>query len=138
MNKIVILHGWTTTTEKWNVFLSILETHHISYELLQIPGLTQETNRVWTMDDYVQWLETKIRKEKEKITILGHSNGGRIALAFAAKYQDKIQSLILIDSAGVYQNHFFIRMKRILFQNTAKIGKKFTQALFLRKVLYKV
>jgi pimeloyl-ACP methyl ester carboxylesterase len=42
--------------------------------------------------------------------LLGHSNGGRIALAFAEKYPDKVKQLVLIDSAGIYHNEFSIRL----------------------------
>lgn len=105
--------------------------------MLNVPGLTVETQRIWTLDDYVQWLYEKLINEKE-IVLIGHSNGGRLAIAYAAKYPDKLNKLILIDSAGIYHNELPIRLKRLIFKLVAKTGTRITASEYLRKLLYKV
>ena len=105
---------------------------------LQVPGLTAETDRVWTLNDYVEWLNGIISKEREKPIVIGHSNGGRIAIAFAAKYPDKLKYLILIGSAGIYHNELPMRIKRFVFKNIAKLGRKLTSSETLRELLYKL
>lgn len=138
MKKIIILHGWTYSTEKWQTFLDILEKKGFEPIMLHVPGLTMENDKVWKMEDYVNWLYKKIEKEKGKAVILGHSNGGRIALSFAIKYPEKVEKLILIDSAGIYHNELPLALKRVIFKTLAKLGKKLTSLNILKNILYKL
>lgn len=137
-SKIYIIHGWAYTTEKWMPFIEFLKKHGIGPVMLKVPGLTAPLKEVWTLEDYVEWLRNELEHEKEKIILLGHSNGGRISLAFAHKYPEKIKELILFDSAGIYHNELPIRLKRFIFGNLARFGRKFTNSDFLRKLLYKL
>lgn len=137
MNKVFILHGWTYTTDKWQPLLGLLKERGLICTMLQVPGLTDSTDRTWTLDDYVEWLKGEVAQE-EKVVLVGHSNGGRISLAFAAKYPEKVHQLILIDSAGIYPKGLYITAKRAIFKTLAKVGKKVTSSPTLRKILYKV
>ena len=133
--KILVLHGWTYCTEKWDPFMDIISSK-TDVELLKIPGLTEKLEAVWNLDNYVEWLKTKIGDSK--VILIGHSNGGRISLAFANKYPEKVSKLILIDSAGIYHNELPIRLKRLVFKIIAKLGKKIINSEKLRKILYKL
>lgn len=137
IKKIYILHGWAYSVDKWKPFIKLLNNNGIQIEQLKVPGLTQETDKIWDLDQYVSWLKHIVDKEDEKIILLGHSNGGRIALAYIAKYPEKISQLILIDSAGVYHNEFPIRLKRYIFRIISKIGKKIPHSEKFRNLLYK-
>jgi pimeloyl-ACP methyl ester carboxylesterase len=138
MKNILILHGWTYTTDKWEGFTDLIGRSGSTAILLNVPGLTSETDRVWTLDDYVEWLNVLVSKEKEKPVLVGHSNGGRIALAFASKYPGKLSYLVLVDAAGIYHNELPIRIKRSVFKHLATLGKKFTSSSLLRRLLYKL
>lgn len=137
MKKIYVLHGWAYSTDKWEPFISELQKNRIEVEMLKIPGLTAPLNSVWGLDDYVDWLKKIVDREKNKVILLGHSNGGRISLGFASKYPEKIEKLILIDSAGIYHNEFHIRLKRFILGSLAKAGKKITASSSMRKLLYR-
>jgi len=82
MKTIVILHGWAFETKKWQTFINLLSKKH-KVKLLKIPGLTQKTNKVYTLEDYVSWLSSQLKDIQDPI-LLGHSNGGRIAIAFCS------------------------------------------------------
>ncbi len=148
MGAVIILHGWTYSTEKWNPFANLLKQKSINSTILKIPGLTEKIDKVWRIDDYVEWLRQKIESQKfnnltmkqfnNRLVLIGHSNGGRIALNFAIKYPQRIDRLILIDSAGAYHNDLAIRAKRFLFKNIAKIGKKLSSSEKLKELLYNV
>lgn len=135
--KIYILHGWTYSTEKWDKFIGLLKKEGFYAEMLKMPGLTVPLDEVWDLDQYVKWLKRIADKEKKPVILLGHSNGGRISLAFAHKYPEKVEQLILIDSAGIYHNDLPIRVKRLFFKSIAKIGKKFSGSEKMRLLLYK-
>lgn len=132
------MHGWTYSLEKWRVFDELLSKEGFKVRFLKIPGLTSKSDLVWDVDKYLGWLENQIASEKEKIILLGHSNGGRIATLYSIKRPDKIKKLILIDSAGIYHNEPFLKIKRYLFNVIAKFGKKITDSNFMRKLLYKI
>ncbi len=136
MKKIYILHGWTYTTDTWNPLIALLKQSGIDSQLLPVPGLTDGTDRTWTLDDYVDWLKSEL-KDEEKVILVGHSNGGRISIAFASRYPEKVERLILIDSAGIYPNGLKIRIKRSVFWLLAKVGKLFSSSDRLRKLLYR-
>lgn len=137
MNKIIILHGWTKTLDKWQPFLKDLKEKGIMADLPKIPGLTGSLNKIWNLDNYVNWLKNIIDKEKDKVVLIGHSNGGRIALAFANQYPQKVEKLILIDSAGICHNELPLRIKRLFFRVIAKIGKKISSSEKFKNLLYK-
>lgn len=131
-----IIHGWTYSTEKWQALVDILRAHKITPIMLQVPGLTETSSEIWDLEKYLVWLEGKTR-DQQPFILIGHSNGGRISLAFAARYPERISQLILIDSAGVYHNELPIRLKRATFSRLARLGKAITSSPQLRRLLYK-
>ena len=137
MNKLFILHGWTYyAAETWKPLLEMLSARGIDYEFLRIPGLTDGTNPVWTLEDYVQWLEEKTAAH-EKIVLYGHSNGGRISIAFTAKHPEKVTRLILEDSAGIPPVGLR-KWKRDIFKKIANIGQMFVRSERFRDLFYKI
>lgn len=137
MKKIYILHGWSYTKEKWTPLVDLLEGAGFSVSFPNIPGLTETISRPWKIDDYVSWLDSILVDEKEPVMLIGHSNGGRIAIEYTKSHMNKISHLVLIDSAGVYHRGLFIRIKRLFFKCLAKIGKLITKNEKIRKVFYK-
>ncbi|OGG55980.1 hypothetical protein A3D71_03785 [Candidatus Kaiserbacteria bacterium RIFCSPHIGHO2_02_FULL_55_20] len=134
--KMFILHGWTYQTDTWRPLLEILSSRGVDYEFLLIPGLTDGTNPVWTMEDYVKWLEEKTAAH-DKVVLYGHSNGGRISLAFTAKHPEKVARLILEDSSGIPPTGLR-RFKRDFFRVVSKVGHVLTRSETMRDLVYKV
>jgi len=137
MKKVIVLHGWVKTLDKWQNFLNALEKKGIKTNLLKIPGLTAKLEKVWEVADYVSWLKNTVDEEKGKVILIGHSNGGRIALSFVNLYPEKVENLILIDSAAIYHNELPLQIKRLVFKTIAKIGKKLTSSKSIKNLLYK-
>lgn len=135
--KVIILHGWTKNLDKWDSFLKNLDKVKINYECPKIPGLTGNLKEVWNLDNYVNWLREIVDKEKGKVVLIGHSNGGKIALAFVNQYPQKVEKLILINSAGIYHNELPLKIKRTIFKALAKIGKRLTSSQSMKNLLYK-
>lgn len=138
MKKIYIVHGWAYNTDKWQQIMKYLrDEKSIDSVMLHVPGLTSPSQDVWNLDKYVEWLHGEIAKASSPVVLIGHSNGGRISMAFAIKYPKFVRQLILIDSAGVYHNEPKLRFKKAVFGNAAKLGKKLTKSAKLRKLLYR-
>lgn len=137
MQKVYILHGWSYNTDKWSRLLVGLKKRDLECVLLGIPGLTEKIEKVWDISNYVRWLDKELKNEKDVI-LIGHSNGGRIALNYAVKNSGKIKKLILIDSAGILSKGIKIKVKRFFFKLLSSIGKKFTNSKYLKNLLYKI
>lgn len=136
MKKIIILHGWAYSLDKWKVLVGLLKEYGFDVEILEIPGLTLKSDEIWNLEKYSDWLNSKIGNSQ--VIILGHSNGGRIAAHFTSEHPEKVQKLILIDGAGIYHKELTLQIKRFVFGAVAKIGKKITSSESLKKFLYRL
>ena len=131
MADLYIIHGWTYTVEPWKTALATLRDKGISVKMLHVPGLTEESKKVFTIDDYVNWADKNI---PDGAVALGHSNGGRILLNLCAKKPEKLKYLILLDAAGVYEPS----TKKKLVEKIAKLGKPLKKIPLVDKVFHKI
>ena len=131
MADLYIVHGWTYTVEPWKKTLELMREKGISVKILHVPGLTEESKKVFTIADYVKWAEKEI---PDGAVALGHSNGGRILLNMCAEDPDKLKYLILLDSAGIYEPS----VKKKIVEKMAKLGKPLKKVPLVDKVFHKV
>lgn len=132
MQKLYIIHGWTYKPEPWLEVIECLKKHKIDAELLRVPGLGAESSESYTIEDYAKWAAKNIPKGS---IALGHSNGGRILLNMLnMKGSDYLKGLILLDSAGIYEESTKRNMARVLSKTFAPLKK----SKFLRKAFHKV
>ncbi len=131
MADLYIIHGWTYTVEPWKKTLAILRNNGITVKMLNVPGLTEESKKVFTMDDYVKWANQNI---PDGAIALGHSNGGRILLNLCSKKPGKLKRLVLLDAAGIYEP----TTKKKLVTILAKIGKPLKKLPLVNKVFHKL
>lgn len=135
--KLFILHGWTyTPKETWAPLLIMLKERGVDFEFLPIPGLADGTNPVWALEDYVEWLRRKTEGQ-ETFALYGHSNGGRISIAFAVKYPENVRALILEDSAGI-PSRGLRALKRDIFRRISHAFHFLTRSETLRRIVYKL
>ncbi|MBR3352995.1 alpha/beta hydrolase [Candidatus Saccharibacteria bacterium] len=131
MVDLYIIHGWTYTIEPWRDTLAILKENGVNVKMLRVPGLTEPSDKIYTIDDYAKWADREI---PEGAVALGHSNGGRILLNLCVKKPEKLKHLILLDSAGIYEPS--IRKK--IVEKIAKIGKPFKKVPLVDKAFHKL
>ena len=131
MADLYIVHGWTYTVSPWKRTVELLREEGISVKLLRVPGLTEPSDKVFTIDDYADWADEEI---PEGAIALGHSNGGRILLNLCAKNPDKLKYLILLDAAGIYEP----TMKKKIVAGLAKMGKPFKKIKIIDKTFHKI
>lgn len=134
--QVYVLHGWTYQVDKWQPFIKQLSKKY-RVKLLKIPGLTDPLNEVWCLEDYVSWLDSQLPKHTQ-VVLMGHSNGGRISMAYTLSHPKKVQKLILIDSAGIRDKSVLLQIKRSVFEVIAKLGKIFVPSDKARRILYRL
>ena len=131
MADLYIIHGWTYTVEPWKNTLAMLRDNDISVKMLHVPGLTEKSDEVFTIEDYVEWADKNI---PDGAIALGHSNGGRILLNLCAKNPEKLKYLILLDAAGIYEPS----AKKKIVEKVAKIGKPLKKVPIIDKAFHKI
>ena len=102
---ILLLHGWGANLDLFRGIINHLSRSYTVYAL-DMPGFgkTTEPNDAWCVDDYVDFVIKFIEKMKiDKLSILGHSFGGRVIIKLANRenLSFKIEKIILVDSAGI-------------------------------------
>ena len=100
---IVLLHGWGTSAESLGTVAKALEDRFRVYAL-DLPGFgwTPSAATVWGTWEYASYVEAFMDRVNISVaSLVGHSFGGRIALALAAKWPDRVKSLVLVASAGI-------------------------------------
>lgn len=127
---LYIIHGWTYTVEPWEKTLELLEDADFRVKMLKVPGLTEKSDKVFTMYDYMKWADAEI---PDGAIALGHSNGGRILLNLCAANPEKLKYLILLDSAGIYET----TPKKKLVSLAAKVGKPFKKIPLVDKAFHR-
>ena len=128
--ELYIIHGWTYTVEPWKRTLELLKDAGLNVKMLHVPGLTEPSNKEFTIEDYVKWADHEI---PDGAIALGHSNGGRILLNLCAKKENKLRNLILLDAAGIYE----VTKKKKAVAALAKIGKPFKKIKLIDKAFHR-
>jgi len=131
MIDLYIIHGWTYTIEPWKNTLAILRDNGINVKMLRVPGLTEKSDKVYTIDDYVTWADENI---PDGAVALGHSNGGRILLNLCSDNPEKLKYLILLDAAGIYEP----TVRKKIVEKVAKLGKPFKKVPVIDKAFHKI
>jgi pimeloyl-ACP methyl ester carboxylesterase len=102
-NVTLILHGWQNSLKNWmEVGKNLSQNRKVV--LMDMPGFGASSipkNRVFDIYDYAQIVSKFINKfELEKITLIGHSFGGKTGIVVAST-NNRIKKLILVDSSGI-------------------------------------
>ncbi|MCJ7827926.1 alpha/beta hydrolase [Patescibacteria group bacterium] len=137
---IVLLHGWGLESQTYQPLIKQLQK---SYRVLvpDLPGFgkTPLVSSNWGVVEYAQVVVAMLEKmELERVTLIGHSFGGRLALEIGARWPEKVERLVFTGTP-------FVRRSRIIlsfFMFLAKIGSILvpfsTGKVFLKKVLYRL
>ena len=97
---VVLLHGYLESMYVWDDFLPLL-TPEVRVITVDIPGhgITDSVAEVHTMEMMADILHDMLDAMGiERVTMVGHSMGGYIALAFCEKYPESLDGLVLLSS----------------------------------------
>ncbi|MHB1538961.1 MAG: alpha/beta fold hydrolase [Solirubrobacteraceae bacterium] len=132
---VVVLHGWGASVETVASIVSTLapvaEVH-----ALDLPGFGQSEPppEPWGVEEYRRFLTSYLDAEGlERAALVGHSNGGRVAIAMAAADTEaaasstaaarpaaRVSRLVLVDSAGIRPKRTSTYHRKVAM---AKVGK---------------
>lgn len=126
---VLILHGWGDESKNWRKVSERLGKH-FRVLIPDLPGFggTDIPQKAWTLDDYAQFVHDFLLKLELPTphAVLGHSNGGAIAIRGLSLGVLQAEKLVLLASAGI-RNEYKGRKKAIRL--VAKAGKGLTKPL---------
>lgn len=97
---IVLLHGFMESMEMWHPFLPSL-TKDFSVVMIDLPGhgKSQCIDKVHSMPLMAKQVKKVLDKENiYRCTMIGHSMGGYVSLAFGRSYPEYLNGLVLFHS----------------------------------------
>lgn len=119
----IVLHGWGARIETVASIVEALAPVATVYAL-DLPGFGESDPppRPWGVEDYARLLSRFLDALaiEPPAALVGHSNGGRVAIALAATEPQKVSRLLLIDSAGIRPRRGPSYYRKVAM---AKVGK---------------
>lgn len=109
-SKVLLLHGWLDNCRSFWKLAPSLAAANYEVVALDLPGHGKSDHRpkeapsillneaVYYVADVVQQLKNS--SQDEKVTLVGHSMGAAISLAFAAVFPEQVERLVLLESLG--------------------------------------
>ncbi len=126
---VLMLHGWGDTSGTFSELLKELSGSYTAVAL-DLPGFgrTQAPPVAWSLNDYCDFVAEFLRKidVKKPYCIIGHSNGGAVAIRGVASQKLRVSKLVLLSSAGV--RDVYHGRKKVL-RIAAKVAKAVTYLL---------
>ena len=111
---LVWLHGWAKGIgkEKYQELIDNL-ARDFRVIAIDLPGFgnSDEPKKPWGVVDYTNLVKEFLDNINiEKYVLAGHSFGGRLAIVLAASEKQKIEKLILVDSAGIERKNLIMKL----------------------------
>ena len=124
---MLILHGWGSSSARWEKTAGLLTQKGIQIVIPDLPGFgeTPEPETAWNLDSYVDWLDEfsqKVPELAEEFYLLGHSFGGSLAVKFTVKYNQKVSKLFLISAACVRK----VKLSKKIWYRISNVVKVFS------------
>ncbi|OJX50265.1 MAG: alpha/beta hydrolase [Flavobacterium sp. 38-13] len=101
---LLILHGFLGMSDNWKTFAGQIATEGFQLHILDLRNHGRSFHSdVFTYEAMVQDVfEYCEGHGLDKISILGHSMGGKVAMFFATTYPEKVEKLIVADIGPKY------------------------------------
>ncbi len=119
---IVVLHGWGAHLEAVGAILAALEGAS-DLVALDLPGFGESDPppKAWDAGDYARFvIEFLDELGIESAHLVGHSHGGRVAIVLATDERERVERLLLVDSAGIRPKRTWRYRRRVA---VAKLGR---------------
>ncbi len=99
-NYLLLIHGWGQSHAFWNDLVKRFSNKYHIFAL-DLPGFgkSQEPPNIWDISDFAKFVHNfSTMLEIKNPTIIGHSFGGKIAIAYATKFP--VKKLVLYSTSG--------------------------------------
>jgi len=135
--KLVFLHGWRPDFEGYYKVIELLKDKFDVY-FFPLPGFSEKLTRPYNFDDYLNFLEEKL-KNLDNFHLLGHSFGGALAMLYALRHPEKVKTLILYNAAILRRKTLKQKILSIIAKSLKPIEKIINGKIgfILKKLFYR-
>jgi pimeloyl-ACP methyl ester carboxylesterase len=123
---IVVLHGWGAHIEAVAPILAGLDGAP-DLIALDLPGFgeSEPPPEAWDADDYARFVLAFLDElEVPRAHLVGHSHGGRVSIAIAAERPERVERLLLVDSAGLRPKRGWEYRRRVAVAKLGRVAAK--------------
>jgi pimeloyl-ACP methyl ester carboxylesterase len=101
---VLALHGWGASIDSFWPVAEQLGARGFRVYVLDLPGFGQSAPppEPWGVPEYADFVVAYLDSQHlARVHLLGHSFGGRISLILGAEYPERVDKIVLANSAGV-------------------------------------
>lgn len=101
---VLLLHGWRASIRSFWPVAEQLVPRGYQLHLLDLPGFgtSPAPPETWDVAAYMRLVLAYLdENDLDRVDIIGHSFGGRIAIMLAAEHPDRVGKMVLANSAGL-------------------------------------
>ena len=109
---LIFIHGLLGRLDSWQDNVPAFADRY-RVLALDLPGFgdSEKDDRDYTIALFAQVVKGLMdQKNMAKATLIGNSMGGQVAAFFALHYPERVDKLVLVDSAGLMHPPFFVRL----------------------------
>lgn len=122
-NAVLFLHGWGCDGKSLTAVISRIKRKAVVLDFWGF-GQSSPPPTAWGVREYAKQTEAFCEKlGLSKVDIVAHSFGGRVAVALAAMYPERVEKLVLISGAGLRRFSLKRSIKEIVYK-TGRLFKK--------------
>jgi pimeloyl-ACP methyl ester carboxylesterase len=130
---VVLVHGLGNSGARdWSKLIPALAERHQVFAL-DLPGFGQSDkgNHLYSPENYARVIEQVMApRVSVPFTLVGHSMGGAVSLAYAAAYPQRVARLVLVDAAGVLHRAVYSEfLARVAVQRAMGIESPWYQSV---------
>ena len=97
---VVLLHGLLGSARNWQMIgRDLAETHHVfALDLRNHGGSSHADEMTYAamVEDVLAWMDTQ---GLLRVTLIGHSMGGKMAMLLACRHPERVERLVVVDIA---------------------------------------
>ena len=126
-NDIFCIHGLSANCRCWDRMVSGLEPEFRVLAMdLRGRGLSDKPHKGYSIDQHVKDVEGVLKDQGlTTVTLMGHSLGAYISLAFAARYPTLVNKLILVDGGGSLPDSRWDKIDQAIKPSIDRLGRVF-------------
>lgn len=129
---LILLHGSTSNSFAWiGDVTKLAETHRVfAVDIIGEAGFSDPARPGYETGAYAQWLsEVLDQLNLEKVSVVGLSLGGWMALNLATTYPERIENLVLLCPGGLARESAGFLVKAVLFSLLGEWGNRKTMEM---------
>jgi pimeloyl-ACP methyl ester carboxylesterase len=123
---VLVLPGWGASIEAVAPIVTALREVATVYAV-DLPGFGESDPppEAWSSVEYARFVDALFDVlDVDAATVIGHSNGGRVAIRLAVDFPDRVEKLVLVNSAGIRPRRTVGYRARVALYKVGKLAAR--------------